>query len=135
MAIVRSRWKIPKAPLMINNTFSRAQPTRPVMKERMYSRLCSLGRNLEGRPIESRLPSSTSQPLTGHMLPPLAMVSVLLSSMTETALSRASGSKSESASMPQKNCLVATFSPKFKESALPPLTLSTTTRLGMFLFL
>ena len=109
---------------------SRFQPSRPNRNARTYSTDCTPASQVPGvRTLVTR-PSRTSLPLATRMVPPAATQSSV-SRKGRTIRSRASGSTRVSASMAHTRSPVPTHSPVFSASALPPFSLSTTTRAGV----
>lgn len=119
----------PKAPEMMRLPPKRFQPMRPKRKARRYSITCMPGRNEPGTRTSSTRPLLTREAFMGRIVPPAATRSGR-SRNGRTMRWRASGSMTVSASMAQTRRLVAMLRAALRASALPPFSLSTTSRLG-----
>ena len=93
--------KMPKAPETISVLRIMAMPIRPPRKARRYSRIWKRAIQFRGMPTLTTWPLRTSQPLLRRMMPPAPIVRSGSSRKGRTTLSRASFSRTESASTAQ----------------------------------
>ena len=99
------------------------------MKARKYSTTCTPATKVRGARGSVTRPVAMVEPLAMRIVPPAARTSWWLRKGRASRCS-ASASTMVSASMTQTRSPVARFKPTLSASALPPFTLSTTSRLG-----